>query len=145
MRCDGAQAAGLRRVIADGAGRKRGSQGRNRHRRRTDRLTALVDKRAPEEAPAVVIPLPGVIETQADERFRLVVVFHFDAAAVVKLGVVARRCARQVDEIENGRDIDGAECWAIVDAGLYPDGTCLASADGDQARLRIAWWFSIIQ
>lgn len=37
-------------------------------------------------------PLPGVIQSQTNQRLGFATVLHYNASAVVKLGVVARRC-----------------------------------------------------
>jgi hypothetical protein len=54
-------------------------------------------------------PLPGVIQAQTNKRLGLTLVFHYNASAVVKLGVIGRRRCRYVDDIEKGCDIDGAK------------------------------------
>ena len=42
------------------------------------------------DAASAAPPLPGVIETQTNKRLGFVIVYHVNAAAVVKFGVVAR-------------------------------------------------------
>src|SRR5687768_7044765 len=46
--------------------------------------------------------LPTIVQPQTNKRLSFVFVFHVNAPAIVKLGVVARRGSRYVDDIEKG-------------------------------------------
>jgi hypothetical protein len=60
-------------------------------------INALIGA-APSACTIRCCPLPGVVESQTNKRLRFVIVDHFNASAVVELGIFARRRSRDVDD-----------------------------------------------